>query len=170
MREGMQRKLRRYQSLLSISGMAVIVFGLWNILKTAMGIILSPDTLLASISQTVEVLPSTTIEFIVFYGVIFVFLLIELGIRLYIGLSARADSEGKKKKSIVYIVISMIVVSANISGMACSYFTANILNMSLIIILITIVVDITSVVAFIEMIVAAITVRSVRKQLASEGK
>jgi len=159
----MQRNLRRYQNLLSISGWAVIAFCIWNILKQVIYILLIPDEL-----NEIKATSMYETEYEIFaYIFAFVILFLDLGLRLYIGLSARAESNGKKK-GMGYVIIAMI--SATVLGISLimGIISTSILDDSLVNIIVTLIVDVTSIFAFIELFVSAFNVKSLSKKLAEE--
>lgn len=176
-----QSKLRKYENLLAISGAGVIAFGLWSVVKAVIYLlVLSPQQLVSNMAKEgltdVDMmgLSQTTASIIAICGVI-IALLIDLSLRFYVGRSAIIDGRRQKKKSVVYVImailLSMGLISSTITrftspqtGAAQTWDTVvSAADASIFI-------DLTSLLAFIEMIVAAIMVRRLRKELGKDDR
>ena len=68
-------KLRRYQNLLTLSGLGVIVFGLWSILKVFLILLLNDDTF-SEMIKAAEV-PDNSVTRLILYLLLAVLLLID---------------------------------------------------------------------------------------------
>ena len=169
-----QVKLRKYEHILAVSGVGVIAFGLWSIVKASVYVILSP------VSQFSELIPKEELEQLEEIGVgerttditIIVMLMFALTldvlVRIYVGRCAIAEGRELKKKRFIYVILAAIMalglVSApihEVMGLLGSEVPeqADVMNaMS-----VSWIVDITSMLALIELVVAAIMVRRLRK-------
>lgn len=98
----MEQKRRKYQNILGISGLATIVFGIWSIVKS---ILLTALNSFQGSGDTVEIDKSVLLPF---FGIVLLYVLIDLLLRFYVGVSARRESKGKKK-SILYLIIAGIL-------------------------------------------------------------
>ena len=107
--------LRRYRDTLATSGIAIIVFGIWDIAKSVLtavyGSTLSAEnedvigeieTSFASMGDDVEII------IVLFALVAMLVMVLGLALRLYVGLSARAEARGKRK-SWAYVIIAGIM-------------------------------------------------------------
>lgn len=174
-------KIRKQESMLSCSGMGVIIFGIWNIIRALLMEYLDPSGFLniSSIVEEVnenianealasgeivdisEAIPMVTEGLL--FSFVMLFLLLDLIIRLYIGMSARMEGRGRLKKRPTYIVISglylLLEVYRNISA-ACKVITGvvSIDDMFFSI------ADLTTCIAMVLMLISAIKLRKLLKQ------
>ena len=157
----MEKKLRKNQNILAISGLAVIAFGLWSILKTVVSILLIKGDDGKSLLSDPEGLKILSVVLIA-VGIV---MLIEFGLRVYIGLSARAESHGKKKTVLYLIlVIPLIIYSGfGVAGLFRTGFTEDILNT-----IVSILVELTSLFALVELFIRGIRVKQLKKQIEKE--
>ena len=98
-----ERQLRKYQSMLAISGMGVVLFGAWSIAKTILMMVYAPDRLVDA-----QVVDQAGFSRLVFNALMIAFLLPDLILRMYVGLSARAEAMGVRRGS-GYIVIAWLM-------------------------------------------------------------
>ena len=101
-------------------------------------------------------------------------LLADISIRFYVGRSAIVDGRRQKRKSIVYVIMAIFLAAGLVSSTVNRFVPSewketsawddmmNSMDASIFI-------DLTSLLAFIEMIVAAIMVRRLRKSLGAEN-
>lgn len=107
-------KIRRHQSILICSGLGVIAFGLWGIVKIIMMWYLDPtafEELVGFASLTQE----EQIYLTVIYAVIAVLVAADLLIRVYIGRSAVKEGSGQKKR-IFYVIWTAVYLFASVGG------------------------------------------------------
>lgn len=188
-------KLRRYENILTMSGMAVIAFSIWSIIKAAAYFLTqSYDTykllgkdfehemndLSNTINQQMGHDVSSTVHFTVsgvILGFVFLVLVLDLLFRYYIGKSAITESKGRHKKGILYILMAFVVCLSLIATLYSRIRTALIgfggsdtnndvqLDPTLDTVLASNLVDLTALIALMELIIAAFMVRHLRKQL-----
>jgi hypothetical protein len=151
-------QLRRWQNMLTISGMGVIVFGAWSVLKTIL--------LLVFRQELVSNIPDDIVERVILYVLVGVLLLIDFSVRLFVGLSARAEGFGKKK-GWAYLVIAVLIALSSVSSLVTVFFGTG--NTPILELIVSTIVEITSLAAVIEMLAAAVMVRKLRKEL-GEGQ
>ena len=149
-----ERKMRRYQNLLTVSGLGVIIFGLWSVLKTIL-LLFMKEGILSEI-------PDDTFVRVMFFVILGGILLIDVLIRLYVGLSARAEGFGKKK-GYGYVVIAILMALASLTSLVLIFFDTN--EQSLWELIVSVIVEATSLVVTIELLVAAFTVKKLKKEL-----
>lgn len=180
-----QIKLRKYENILAVSGVAVIAFGVWTIIKAAfylflnpfnLEIFISPEEIAEAKAEAGEI--AGTVMSGVVIAIIFIVLLMDLLLRMYIGRSAYSDGRARKKKSIVYVIIAIFIIFAfansigfTISNMingttveqteAEEYMSSAFTSLFL---------DMTSLLALVELAFSAIQVRRLRKDLGIEVK
>jgi hypothetical protein len=105
----MEIELRRRRTTLSILGMGIICFGIWDVVKTLLYIWMGDDIIdLPDIPPEYEALALVIAIVLVALVVLF-----DLWMRLYLGLSARAESFGEKKGS-AYIVLAALLFAGNL--------------------------------------------------------
>ena len=160
----MEKKLRRNQDALMISGLGVMLFAFWSIIKIIITAILDPTGLLQQLSAEVDpTFASTNIYLFLVIVILIIYFSLDLGIRLYVGLSARKEGRGQYKKNgrprTAYIVLAFILtlLSAYMIYQLCSNLAVTDQPLDVIAALI---VEITSFFTLVGMIRSAIIVRS----------
>ena len=106
------KKLRKNQNNLVVTGAAVIMFGLWDVVKTIMNMVLNWAELRDSLLQ----LDGLEEEYIFLADIILIillaiFLMLDLGIRFYIGRSANAEGKGNSKGWRYVIITALLLIS-----------------------------------------------------------
>lgn len=95
----LDRYIRKYRSILGVSGLAVIVFGIWSIIKGVLSILTDKSLLKVngefSISLTITVI---------------VIVLAELALRLFVGISAIKESRGKRKSAAYLVFVGILII------------------------------------------------------------
>lgn len=180
-----QIKLRKYENILAISGVAVIAFGVWTIIKSAFYLLLQPfdieifippeqlAEMEAEMGPNVDILTSGVIV-----GAIFFILFLDLLLRFYIGKSAYADGRARKRKRVIYVIVAIIMAVAFANGIwatVSNLFIGEPTEQSEGVeymrgVFTSVLLDMTSLLALIELIVSAIQVRRLRKELGIEVK
>ena len=180
-----QIKLRKYENILAISGVAVIAFGVWTIIKSAFYLLLQPfdieifippeqlAEMEAEMGPNVDILTSGVIV-----GAIFFILFLDLLLRFYIGRSAYADGRARKRKRVIYVIVAIIMAVAFANGIwvtVSNLFFGEPTEQSEGVeymrgVFTSVLLDMTSLLALIELIVSAIQVRRLRKELGIEVK
>ena len=153
----MEKKLRRSQVSLVTLEAGVILFGLWSVIKSLLyfrtGLFDDLDT---------QVEPEQLL-FVKLVTVAFVALIVfaDLGFRLKIGLRARAEGMGRRQKS-GYLVLAALIVLFNLAVELFSiYFVVKkgLSGQSYIEYAVSMLVDLSSTVLLIELIVTVLRVR-----------
>jgi hypothetical protein len=114
------RQLRKYESILVLSGSGVMIFGLWSIIRFALYYIIKPfdpeeyigksdysELLTESSEVGVDHLAENMGTIIVV--IVFTVLAIDLLLRIYIGMSARAYGRGKKSGFFIFAALLIAV-------------------------------------------------------------
>ena len=105
-----QARIRRLQDTLAIVGIGVIAFGAWSLAKMTLYFLMYDE---AAQRQMFGI--SNEISMQAYYITFAVFALIDLAIRLYVGLSARSEGHGKRKGS-AYLVIAAIMAATSVAS------------------------------------------------------
>lgn len=151
----MQEKLRRYQDDLRISGMGVIAFGIWSVLKSFLGLFLMPKE---------KVLGSAPAES---GGIVLVLALImlgmvaavDVGLRIYVGRCAMAESSGGKKKKL-YVAVTIILMVLSAIGLVAVFFSHSTISVPEI--AATVIFEGSSIVIMVRLLVSAFRIRSIK--------
>lgn len=151
-------KMRRYQNLLTVSGLGVIAFALWSVLKTIMLMVMKKDDF-GKIFDDIS--DDATLKTIVIVTIAVV-LLVDLLIRLFVGLSARAEGFGKKK-GYAYIVFAVLLAILSLVSLVLIFFDVG--EKSITELTVSVIVEATSLIVIIELLVAAFTVKKLKKEL-----
>ncbi len=99
----MEKELRHSRSVLHILGTGVIAFTLWGFVKTIMILLLVPVEPTAS--EPASEATAAGVAILVLLLLLFFSLL--FGLRLYIGMSARAEGKGERRGS-AYVMIAFL--------------------------------------------------------------
>lgn len=151
----MGAKIRRTQDNLYVLGTSVIVFGMWNLLKFAIYFFVSPGEIKKETGDE-----NYFIAVIVLWSMFFVSFLL----RCFIGFSARAEGKGKRK-SVLYLVLAGIIalVYCTLIAFEAAYFIAE--HNHIFTSVVTLIIDVTSLVFLIELMVNSIKIRKLRKDV-----
>lgn len=157
----MEIELRRRRSELLTLGYGIIAFGLWSVLKTYLYTWVDP------IFNEVEVQEQyKTAATILAYVMITIILALDFGLRLYVGMSARAEGMGKKKGRGYIIVAGLMLLASAVLWLASLGYVQNRAESeSLMDYVISMVVDLTSIAILARLIYNAVKVRQLRRQL-----
>ena len=156
-------KLRRYQNLLTLSGLGVIVFGLWSILKLFLILLLNDDT----VSETIKAaeMPDEFTTRLALYLVLGVIILIDFLMRLFVGLSARSEGFGNKRGN-AYVVFAALIALSSLISVVFIFFDTSLTSISSVLeLIVSVFVEATATVVMIELLVSAITVKKLKKEL-----
>lgn len=155
----MEIKIRRLQINLITLGTGFIAFGMWEFIRTTLTSVLIPDESL----QSMDAAGKWTVYIItwILAGAIFL-------IDLWIGLSARAEGNGKRKRSFYLVVIGFIILFNSILILA-EIAVLIILHEHIFTYLITLVIDTTKLIITIDLLRSAITLRKLKKQCSAES-
>lgn len=117
-----QIQYRRCVRNVVISGAAVILFGVWSVVKAAFYFSLNRVDLISLLDlEVASLMNEADIQLYSFMNllcllIVLFFLGIDIPIRLYVTYSAVTDARGIKKKSFIYIVLAVIMGIGMITG------------------------------------------------------
>ena len=151
-----QAKKRRLQDTLIIAGDGVIAFSVWSLVKTALFFLLTKDELIREAFSIDESLPMTAVCLAVL-----VLLCIDLIVRAFVGLSARAEGHGKKK-SPFYLVVAALAAIANTTA-AITTALGMAVTLSLLDLVISVVIEITALAALVLVIYSSVSLRRLNR-------
>ena len=160
-------RLRRDENTLMVVGSGVILFGIWSVVKALLQGNASFSNMLAEArleDAGLEELGFGDLSWLVAAlaaAFVLIALLLDLSIRIFVGMSARAEGRGKKQGP-VYLVLSVLLLA--LSGVfICSYLimlfhgSDQVMDADA-----AILVELTSFVTLLQMILSAVRVRRAR--------
>jgi len=152
----MDIKMRKAEINLKSLGTGVMLFGAWTFIKLALSCLIYGigDQLDESLDQAVVII----VNVIVWGFIVLLFLM-----HLYIGQSARRESEGRRKRAF-YLFLTGAVVMINAAAIATEVFMIVTQHEEILTMLITVLIDVTSVAILIELIVNALALRKLRRE------
>ncbi|MBQ7990662.1 MAG: hypothetical protein IJ251_06405 [Oscillospiraceae bacterium] len=170
--EEKHRLLRKYSNTLVICGMGEVVYGVWSVIRTILAVILSmniTDLLIAEAEANGEVITESDLELlkVLFYISLGILLAGELLLRMYVGISSRAEGLGRKK-NVTYIIAAGIIVINHLSTLWTLSVGLHNANEDLLDNAVMIVIDLTSVLILIDLIICAVKVRKLRREIQAE--
>lgn len=161
----MERKLRKQQSLLVDAGTGVILFGVWSVAKINLYLGLSPIFLEALHIMARDIEMDEKLLIGILWFVVAVWLVAEMSVRLYIGMSAIAEGKGQKKGSL-YLVVAAALLSTTLSQAWKTFgpeaLAISNIGMSLIL---SFCMELISIYVILELLITGIRVKRLKKQL-----
>ena len=167
-------KLRRYRDTLSTSGLAIIVFGIWDIAKAILSSVYGAN-LQVNDEETMSAVTEAIREFgakhetllIILAFAVLVSLFLSVVLRYYVGLCAHAEARGKRKGWAYVVIAGIMAFMSAVLLLLGLMLSKN--SFSLFRYIITGTIELTSLFAYIDLIRSAIIVkRLTRRQL--EGR
>lgn len=152
----MDVKIRRRENNLRTLGIGVLAFGLWTFVKYMLTFFLYGEDIDEAL---------TDIELTLLNIIIWIVSSVSLLIKIYIGISARSESMGKRESAFYIILTGWMALFALLSIIGEIYLiitqTNHLINAA-----ITLIIDVTSLTILVELMVNAIGLRSLRKKVA----
>ena len=173
-------RIRKYRDTLVTGGFALIAFGVWTLLKSIVEASAMVRAELGNISyeeltrvdaQELRAAVSSNILFIVVMSIIIVILAVDLALRAYVGLSARAVGLQKKKKNgkarngIVWLIFGVLLVALNAVSLVGSVVATGdtLKEHSVLYYIVSLFVDVTSLVVTAELVLTGFRLRKLDK-------
>lgn len=164
----MERNLRKYQNTLVISGTALIIFGVWSIMKAAF-LLMIPNTSMTTLFPDLKGAARTAAQHTAI-AAIFIALAVNLILRIYLGRTAirkgRGDLPGVERRST--IVLSWVFVAGSVVTFIVIYELFFNSDMMLENLVTDFLVEVTSLTATIDLMRAAYHVRALEKAIAEQ--
>lgn len=151
----MGAKIRRTQDNLFVLGTSVVVFGLWNLIKFAIYYFVASNEIKEASGEKYYLITSIVCWVIFFFSFV---------LRCFIGFSARAEGKGKRK-NVVYLVFAGMIALVYFCVIAfeVAYFIVR--HDHIFTMIVTLIIDVTSLVFLVELIVNSIRIRKLRKDV-----
>ncbi len=150
----METQLRRHRHNLSIIGLGIILLGAWSVLKTVLYMAVSIDDWKKTLESRVVETDSVVIVYVVFAAV----LVIDMAVRLFVGINARMAGEGKDRGS-TYLVFAVFMLVFQGLSVISDVLVFNFALDAIISTLATVIFDLTAFVMLLELIVSGFRVR-----------
>lgn len=119
-----QRKIRKSQITLVIVGTGVIVFGAWAALKVYLLVLFRKAEIIEAFRGIIPEEAGPVSDDVFVYAVLFAataYVLIELGIRLFVGLSAISEGRGTRSGKMYIFFTVLLIISGLIIVAADTY-------------------------------------------------
>lgn len=163
--EAMDKEYRRCRSDLNLLGSGVIVLTVWELVKSFLVSMLVPDA--GKMVEIPEALEGFSDGLIVFFAAIFlVWFFFDIFLRFYIGFAARAEASGKRRGDL-YVIFSFVLFTVQLSvlvlGLA-QFIASGVLEGSVIETVVSLFVEITSLVITGELAFTAIRFKKLSGQ------
>ena len=121
MNDKLSVKIRKNRDNLIIIGMGTIMFGLWSLLKTALGILMGNDQVIYAVDQVMENPDASEGEYLMtmvdrhtltvsLTVIMIVGTIIIVLIRAYIGMSAIKEARGGKRKNLYLVITGLFIL------------------------------------------------------------
>lgn len=154
----MNAKARKMEINLRTLGTGVILLGAWTFIKFALTLLMYGPQIGDN-----EIAP----EYVIWINVFIVgFAGIDFLLRLYTGLSARAEGKGKRK-TVIYLILTGILIALGIFSVLVDIYYIWIAYDALFTLIITIIIDLTSTIILLELMINAIGIRRLRRKEAT---
>lgn len=157
----MSAEIRRHQTTLICSGVAVIAFGLWSIVRSFLWLFFDNALIQNMIDEEARsgILAEISADKILtaFYIAIAVLVFLDLCLRIYVGLSAVSEGRGKHRR-ITYVILSCLFLAVSLYSdlsLLISYMP-DALTLETVA---SFIVEFSSLIAFVEIIRASLRIR-----------
>ena len=175
-----QIKYRLMISNMRICAYAGIMFGIWSLLRfslyySLLNVDLSVTVSVDYVRKIVELIPATYREMVdsFLYSGLLLSLVLDLILRCYIGQAAIVDSEAKKRKTPVYIILAVLLGLELIQDalyQMCVLPQLKETDKLIDDMTASALLDMASAIAYIVLAISAMGARTLRKRLKKEGK
>ena len=168
MNEKREIELRHLQNTLLTLGFGVILFGFWTAVKT---LIVYYEGFMEfwteEMGELIEIMP-WLLPFGAF--MFFSFISVDLLVRVFVGLSARSEARGRRKKGIVYLAWAFFL--AALSALSIRAMIVRFLNHDETVwdTNVTLLIEATSMYILLHLIVTVLRIRHLEKERAKGGK
>ena len=160
----LERLLRKNQNTLVIVGEGVIAFGIWNVMKILLSIAFVEDTrqslLYDAATGEAEPLALVVVGVVIMLGLI-------LALRLFVGLSAISEGRGRRRRY-GYLVFTALMILVDGAALISTFFVSDPFD-TMLDGVITVVVELTSIVTLVELFASGIRVKALTRQLGKRG-
>ena len=162
----METVLRRNRSLLNSIGAGIIAIGFWSIIKAILSILTNVAGARDSLAEFLAYWDSMAHIYVIF-ALLLVFILL---LHLYVGLCARAEGQ-RGKQGALYIIVAAALALLYLGSVIFEvvYFEELIVDDTSFDTVVSLFMDITSLVILCELIVAAVRVKYLTRKMKGRG-
>ena len=174
-------KIRKFRDTLVTGGFAIIAFGIWTVIKSIMEAFTILQPLIGSLSyenlsqlqaEQLKAMIEDNSLFYFFLLMIVAFLIVDLSVRVYVGLSARTiglqkkKRNGKERSGIVWLIFGVILTGFSVYSLVVSLIqTRDLLEVySIEYYVISLFVDVTSIFVTAELVITGFRLRRIIKK------
>ncbi len=160
----LEARIRKQQSNLICSGLGMILFGAWSIVRFILMVFFKDGFIYDALNsiEAVQNIPRD-LMFNIIIAIVLFFLFIDFFIRIYVGRVAIGVGRGRYRKHIAYIIIAIIyaavILSSDINALIGHINTGGEMREY-----VEILIDMTVNIATVEIIIAAIRLRILEKK------
>ena len=151
-----QARIRCLQDMLAIAGTGILAFSAWTLLKTILFFFVYDEQAQRQMFQIDNDMSMET-----FYIAFIIIALIDSAIRVYVGMSARGESKGKRK-GVFYLIVAVFMAIASV-GSIVLMLLGNSTSPSMFDLIMTAVIEVTSFAILMLMIICAVRLRRLNK-------
>ena len=180
-------KIRKYRDTLVTGGLAIIGFGIWTVIKS----ILEAFTILQPMIGNIDVKDLNKLQaeqvkamiednslFYILLFMILAFLAVDLAVRVYVGLSARAvglqkkKRNGKERSGIVWLIFGVLLAAFGVYSLVVTLVTSSesLKVYTIMYYVISLFVDTTSIIVTVELIITGFRLRGLVKKQKESGE
>ena len=158
----MEKKLRRFQNTLEVTGLGIFVFGLWSVVKTVLYFLMDSSDMREFLSG---IDPEGLFYTLPGMSILTIILLIDIAFRYYIFRSAKMEARGKKKKWLYLLMTCVLVFSSasSIYSYAVGSYIYDPVDAA-----VSCVVELTAIITSLEMIGSALMVKHLSYKIAKQ--
>ena len=160
----MEEKLRRCCEVLRISGTAVVVFGVWSIVKSAVVIIMQWNV----VSEILNLFAEANINIMPWVFAILGVLAADILLRIVTWRGSAAESRGTRS-GIIYVICAVILLSEEVYGVVYTLINFDPKYSNIIDTVIQTIVSSTAAFAVFAVILYAFKVKRLKKRIKKEG-
>ncbi len=157
----LNKKQRAYGNHLAVSGLGIIFFGLWSVVKVfaemAFGSLNLRDFLMEGLEDTAQMRS-------LMYGIFIVIIIVILLLHYYIGICAIKVGTGRKKKYL-YLLLAVLLLVVNLSSFEKYLNYETNIDSQLDVTLASFLVDVANCVILINLVYTSIRYNQVRRRL-----
>ncbi len=162
----MERELRRNQDLLFCVGSGIITFGFWSLVKGVMSMIFYKDEWAELLTATGTTEEEMAIAIPLLYIIVTVIICLDVLLRLIVGTSARIEGRGRgKRPQKAYLFFGAILGLLSLASLLTDFMHFEENFNTILDGIITVIIDVTSIVMVVELFVAGMKVRRLSKKI-----
>ncbi len=158
-------RLRKAENVLEVSGIGVILFGVWNVLQIGIMLLVNQGSIFGALEETAD-WNSREFRWIVAI-MIGLSMFMMIWIRCQIGISASREAEGTaQKEKKMYLVLAAVTAVSSLCNLAADLYLV-VHGTAVLVSFAAILFELVSMLTSVQLILAAMTVRRIRREQAA---